>query len=203
MKIIDGKLKTISVNKNIKSNKIDHLITPSELTQHWFKKRIKTNLNFARLLYFGRFKKEKGIFSLIKLLKNQKFRFHLTIAGDNNYINKNFKNIKFIKEISNQKKIINLYDEHNIFILPSYTEGSPKVILESLARKKPVIIFNDIKHVKSGFKGIFICERNIINLKNTINHILKNYLKIQKEMNKNKLMTKKIFQRKLTDILNV
>ena len=87
--------------------------------------------------------------------------------------------------------------------MPSYTEGSPKVILESLARKKPVIIFNDIKHVKSGFKGIFICERNTINLKNTINHILKNNSKIQKEMNKNKLMTKKIFQRKLTNILNV
>ena len=33
--------------------------------------------------------------------------------------------------------------------------------------------------------------------------ILKNYSKIQKEMNKNKLMTKKIFQRKLTNILNV
>tara|TARA_A100001011_G_scaffold95426_1_gene100313 strand:+ start:801 stop:1799 length:999 start_codon:yes stop_codon:yes gene_type:complete len=203
MKIIDGKLKTISVNKNIKSNNIDYLITPSELTRNWFKKKNKTNLNFARLLYFGRFKKEKGIFSLIRLLKNQKFRFRLTIAGDNNYINQNFKNIKFVKEISNQNKIINLYDEHNIFILPSYTEGSPKVILESLARKKPVIIFNDIKHVKSGFKGIFICERNTINLKNTINHILKNYSKIQKEMNKNKLMTKKIFQRKLTNILNV
>ena len=44
------------------------------------------------------------------------------------------KNIEFINELSNQK-IINLYDNHNIFILPSYTEGSPKVILESLARK--------------------------------------------------------------------
>ena len=203
MKIIDRKLKTISVNKNIKSNKIDHLITPSELTQNWFKKRTKTNLNFARLLYFGRFKKEKGVFSLIRLLKNKKFKFHLTIAGDNNYKNQNFKNIKYIKEITNQKKIINLYDKHNIFILPSYTEGSPKVVLESLARKKPVIIFNDIKHVKADFKGIFICERNIINLKNTIYHILKNYSKIQKEMNKNRLTTKKIFQRKLTNILDV
>ena len=115
---------------------------------------------------------------------------------------KKTKNINFIKELSNQRKIINLYDNHNIFILPSYTEGSPKVILESLARKKPIIIFEDIKHVKSNFKGIFISKRDPINLKKTIYHILKNYSKIQKEMTKNMLTTKKDFQKKLINIVD-
>ena len=158
-------------------------------------------INFPRLLYFGRFKKEKGIFSLINLLNNQKFKYQLTIAGDKNYPSLNNKNIKFINEFSKQKEIINLYDNHNIFILPSYTEGAPKVVLESLARKKPVIVFKDIKHVKNNFKGIFVCERNIINLKNLFRHILSNYSKIQKNMNKNILITKNEFQKKLLDIL--
>ena len=201
MKILGKKIKIISVSKNITSPKIDYLITPSELNKFWFKKKKNLKINFPRLLYFGRFKKEKGIFSLINLLNNQKFKYQLTIAGDKNYPSLNNKNIKFINEFSKQKEIINLYDNHNIFILPSYTEGAPKVILESLARKKPVIVFKDIKHVKNNFKGIFVCERNIINLKNLFRHILSNYSKIQKNMNKNILITKNEFQKKLLDIL--
>jgi glycosyltransferase involved in cell wall biosynthesis len=202
MKIVEGNLKIISVNKNIKTKKIHYLITPSELNDDWFKKEIKLKLDFPKLLYFGRFKKEKGVFSLIRLLEDEKFKFNLTIAGDNEKIKKKTKNIKIVRELSNQKKIINLYNKHNIFILPSYTEGSPKVVLESLARKRPVIIFDEIKHVKSNFKGIFISKRNIKDLKKTIKYILKNYPKIQKQMSQNILETKKNFQKKLIDILH-
>ena len=202
MKIVEKNLKVISVNKNIKTTKINYLITPSELDRKWFQKIKFTTPDFPRLLYFGRFKKEKGVYSLIELLRNLKFKFKLTIAGNEDNLSKKNKNINFIKELSNQRKIINLYDNHNIFILPSYTEGSPKVILESLARKKPIIIFEDIKHVKSNFKGIFISKRDPINLKKTIYHILKNYSKIQKEMTKNMLTTKKDFQKKLINIVD-
>ena len=202
MKIVEKNLKVISVNKYIKTNKRNYLITPSELDQKWFKKIKLTKLDFPRLLYLGRFKKEKGVYSLIELFQNSKFKFKLTIAGGEDNLLKKAKNINFIKELSNQRKIINLYDNHNIFILPSFTEGSPKVILESLVRKKPIIVFEDIKHVKSNFKGIFISKRDPINLKRTINRILKNYSKIQKEMNKNMLTTKKDFQKKLINIVD-
>ena len=37
-----------------------------------------------------------------------------------------------------------MYDAHNIFILPSFTEAHPKVVDESLARMRPVIIFEDV-----------------------------------------------------------
>ena len=201
IKSIKKSFKIISVNKNIKAPRTDYVIYPSELDENWFKKKKITKINFPRLLYLGRFRKDKGVFSLIELFKKIKIKFLLTIAGDKNYPNLNFKNIKFLNELSNQKKIINLYDNHDIFILPSYTEGSPKVILESLARRKPIIIFKDIMHVKNKFRGIFICERNSINLKNKIENIIKNYLKIQKEMNKNKLITKKNFQKKFTNVL--
>ena len=131
-----------------------------------------------------------------------KYKFRLTIAGDKNHPSIKFKNIKFLKEISNKKKILSLYDNHDIFILPSFTEGSPKVILESLARKKPIIIFNEIRHVKKNFKGIFMTKRNTNNLKNIIIHIVKNYSKIQNDIEENILITKKNFQNKFVDILN-
>ncbi len=202
MKLIDKNLKIISVSKNITAPKIDHLVNPSELDKNWFKKKRKLNINFPIFLYFGRFKKEKGIYNLINLLKDKKFKYQLTVAGDSDYFNSESPKIRYIKEISEQKKIINLYDYHNIFILPSYTEGAPKVILESLARKIPVIVFREIKHVKKDFEGIFICRRNIKSLENTARHILKNYVKIQKKMNKNTLITKQNFQNKFIKILN-
>ena len=99
-------------------------------------------------------------------------------------LNQEFINI--IKK-SNHDSLINIYDNHNIFILPSYTEGHPMVLLEALARRRPVIIFDEIKHVIGDKKGIFVSRRNFVSLLGLLNNIKKNYKKIQKEMRKNKL----------------
>ena len=50
--------------------------------------------------------------------------------------------------------------DHNIFILPSYTEGHPQVLDESLSRLRPVIIFPEISHVKEREKE-FLLQREI------------------------------------------
>ena len=198
--IVD-KLEIISVSKNITKIKVKKYLFPSELDNNWFKHRKKINIKIPLLLYLGRFRKEKGIYSLIKIAKNFEFKFKLTMVGDTKNISFN-ENIKLLNEISNKKKLIDLYDNHNIFILPSYTEGSPKVILESLARLRPVIVFKDIKHVKFNFRGVYVCERNVKSLKNIIKYILKNYKEIQIDMKKNNLKTKKSSQNNLLKILN-
>ena len=56
------------------------------------------------------------------------------------------------------------------------------VLLEALARRRPVIIFDDIKHVIGEKKGIFVSRRNFISLFGVLNNIKKNYKKIQKDM---------------------
>ena len=43
---------------------------------------------------------------------------------------------------------------------PLILRAFQKVISESLARLKPIIIFDDIKYVINGRKGIFICKRD-------------------------------------------
>jgi len=102
-------------------------------------------------------------------------------------------NIKILPTQSNKIKLINNYDEHNIFVLPSYTEGHPMVLLEALARRRPVVIFDEIKHVIGDKKGIFVSRRNFLSFLGTLNNIKKNYKKIQKDMKKNKLPTNKEF----------
>ena len=91
------------------------------------------------------------------------------------YLNQN---IKILDYISNVDELIKIYDTHNIFILPSYTEAHPKVIDEALSRLLPVIIFEDIKHVVGDRKGIFVCKRNVNNFIQMAEFIFKNYFPI-------------------------
>ena len=110
-------------------------------------------------------------------------------------------NIQFVKIVNDQDKLINLYDEHKMFILPSFTEGQPMALLESLSRLRPVIIFNEIDHVIQSRAGIFISNRNHEGLKKTIRHIDENYENIQELMKKNKLPTFDNFIDNLSEII--
>ena len=170
------------------------IISPSQLDSTWLRQPKNTEVRNFKLLYVGRFKVEKGIFSLIDLIKNKK-DISLTIVGAEKEVsyNLNQSNVKIFQQQSNKLKLIKYYDDNNIFILPSFTEGHPMVLLEALARRRPVIIFEDIRHVIGDKKGIFVTKRNFVNLLGTLNHIKKNYKKIQNEMRKNKLPTNKEF----------
>tara|TARA_B100000989_G_C19501236_1_gene454387 strand:- start:588 stop:1589 length:1002 start_codon:yes stop_codon:yes gene_type:complete len=197
------KLKPIVVTNQI-SNLKDYdydKINPSEITNQWKKNLKKPNLKKANLLYIGRIRREKGVYSLLKLITNFSINYKLSIVGQKKKKFFTDKNIKFYSETSKVKKIISFYDKNNIFILPSYTEGYPKVILESLSRLRPVIVFNEISHVKKNLKGIFITQRNANDLQKTIKYILKNYTKIQSQIRKNKILSKKKFQSDLVKLI--
>ena len=200
-KVVTSTLKIISVSKNLTGLKNNYsLVTPSEIDKKWFVNRVNPNLYKPKLLYLGRYKKEKGVFSLINIINSLSTDLKLNIVGTKQKIISTNKKIKFSKELSSIRSIISCYDECNIFVLPSYTEGSPKVILESLARHRPVIVFEDIKHVKKNFKGVFVCKRNNKDFLNNINFILNNYSQINKKIKKEKIFTKKDFQKQLSKI---
>ena len=184
----------ISCRDYILRGKEGKIISPSQLDSTWLRQPKNTEVRNFKLLYVGRFKVEKGIFSLIDLIKNKK-DISLNIVGIEKGVsyNLNQSNVKIFQQQSNKIKLIKYYDDNNIFILPSFTEGHPMVLFEALARRRPVIIFEDIKHVVGGKKGIFVSKRNFVNLLGTLNHIKKNYKKIQNEMRKNKLPTNKEF----------
>ena len=54
----------------------------------------------------------------------------------------------------------------------------------SLARKRPIIIFEEISYVKQGKFGVFISKRDEKSLGKLIKNIIKNYSDIQLEMEK-------------------
>ena len=67
------------------------------------------------------------------------------------------------------------------------------VLLESLARLRPVIVFDEINHVAKNKKGVFVSSRNADSFFKKIDYIMNNYDKIQSEMKKNILPENKQF----------
>ena len=193
----------ISCRDYILRGKKGKLISPSQLDSVWLRQPKNTEVKNFKLLYVGRVRVEKGIFALSELIRNKR-DIALTIIGaekgSSNKINQS--NIKIFPTQSNKTKLIKHYDDHNIFVLPSFTEGHPMVLLEALARRRPVVIFDEIKHVIGDKKGIFVTKRNFLSFLGTLNNIKKNYKKIQTDMKKNKLPTNKEFIDKFIKIID-
>ena len=184
----------ISCRNYILKGRKGKIVYPSQLDSVWLRRPKNPEIKNFKLLYVGRIRVEKGIFALVNLIKNKR-DISLTIVGaeKNSSYKINQSNVNINLTQSNKARLIKYYDDHNIFILPSFTEGHPMVLLEALARRRPVIIFEDIEHVIGNKKGIFVAKRNFLNFFGTLNHIKKNYKKIQKEMMKNKLPSNKEF----------
>ncbi len=193
----------ISCRDYILHGKKGKLINPSQLDSVWLRQPKNIEIRNFKLLYVGRVRVEKGIFALSELIRNKR-DISLTIIGaekgSSNKINQS--NIKILPTQSNKTKLIKHYDDHNIFVLPSFTEGHPMVLLEALARRRPVVIFDEIKHVIGDKKGIFVTKRNFLSFLGTLNNIKKNYKKIQKDMKKNKLPTNKEFIEKFIKLID-
>jgi glycosyltransferase involved in cell wall biosynthesis len=193
----------ISCNRQLFKKK-SHILYPSELSINW-QKKIKKNIfknNIIKILYVGRFKIEKGVYSLLDILNKLPNYIKLVLVGTGDLLK--FKNdrVEIIDFVKNEKKLISMYDSTNIFILPSYTEGHPKVIDEALSRMRPVIVFNDIKHVIQNRHGIFSVRRSSRQLLQTINYIKDNNKLISKQLILNKLPQKKEFLRQLYKIIS-
>jgi glycosyltransferase involved in cell wall biosynthesis len=199
--LVTAKAKIIVCHEKLARKKESYLVYPSQVDNSWLENHREPNLDKPRLLYIGRLKIEKGIFSLLNIFQNLEDNIELSIVGHSSDPKKVNKRIHYISYVNDINHLINIYDEHNIFILPSYTEAHPQVLYESLARLRPVIIFDEIKHVVKNQEGIFISERNEKALLNTIKFIMNNYKKIQTSIRKNKLPTKQKFIQQIVDIL--
>ena len=201
-KIVTFESNIITCQKKLFTKRKSDIVFPSELNSLWLENIKNPPLDKPRLLYVGRAKVEKGTFSLLKIFDKITIDCHLSIVGkiENEHLNNN--KVNYIGHGYDASELIKIYDNHNISILPSFTEAHPKVIDESLARTRPVIIFEEIKHIIQNRKGIFVSKRNVKSLLETIEFIMKNYISIQESMKENKLPTKKEFISQMNKILS-
>jgi len=193
----------IACEKSLLRNNNGEIVYPSEIDTRWFANRSTPNLESPNILYVGRMRTEKGIFSLINIIKSINEKLFLTIATSENYNFNNTENINLVTVEDSIDNLIKVYDECNITILPSFTESYPKVVDESLSRLRPVIIFDEISHILNNRSGIFVCKRSSQELLTLINKIILNYDSICKKILNNNFSTKENFFKKFSTILNI
>ena len=96
-----------------------------------------------KVLFVGRVEVNKGINELLaslNLIKDS--NIELTIVGDGTYMDQTKElvnnlnlhdSVTFLGYKTFGEELLNIYREHDILVLPSYSEGLPQVILEAMA----------------------------------------------------------------------
>ena len=200
----------MTINEKINQKNKFYLIDSSFLDEKWFVNFKKPKIDKIRFLYVARINPVKGLNEFLKMFKKIKFDSEFSIIGKTNNLQhqnefksliEKIKNVKFSGYIDNRQDLIDIFDNHNILILPSYTEGQPSVVDESLARRRPVIIFEDIAHIVKGRKGVFVSKRDLSSLIETAKFILKNYSKIQNDIEQNKFTQEKDMFKQISEII--
>ena len=200
--VVTSNSKVIVCHERLFTKKKYHLIFPSRLDNLWLQNHKKASLDKIRLLYVGRNNPEKGIENFLKMFNQLKIDIQFSIVSEKKKLNINNKNINFLGYGFNSGSLINIYDDSNILILPSFTESYSQVIDESLSRRRPVIIFEEIEYIVGNRVGIFITKRNLNSLSETMEFIIKNYISIQESIDKNNLPTKEKFILQMNNILS-
>ena len=171
-------------------------IIPNGIDEFWFQnkallkeKKIDKKIKF---IYAGRIDKNKNIPTTQKALqklKDEGYKVSLTIVGkiiDQKEFEKISKN-KFTTYIPTQpkEKLIELYREHDIFIMPSFTESFGLVYAEAMSQGLPVIYSKGQGfdgQFEEGQVGFSVEASSVKDIVEKIKKEIKNYDKIQKNL---------------------
>jgi len=145
--------------------------------------------DLIKLLYVGNIEKEKGLDALLEALnylQAKEINFILEIVGEGPYrsfLEKKIKKldlqdkVKFSGAIMFGNELFQKYKSADIFVLPSLSEGIPKVLFEAMAFGLPIVatkvggIPDVIKHLENGY---LVKPGNSIQLAEAINVLIKN-----------------------------
>jgi glycosyltransferase involved in cell wall biosynthesis len=170
------------VSRFLPKTKIFHLPNSVDTNQFLPSKRLYTN-GLINILYVGRLSPGKNLFTLLDAVKVlDRNDIKITVIGDGELrealqtyaINNNII-VDFLGVIPNQE-LPNFYSYANIFVLPSLTEGNPKVLLEAMSCGLPCIGSNvpgiqDL--IKDGETGL-LCNPTAEDLAAKIDQLISN-----------------------------
>jgi glycosyltransferase involved in cell wall biosynthesis len=147
---------------------------------------VPSNGDLISFLFLGLVCKEKGIFDLVDVIARNKDKYRsrmkLLIGGNGEVKrlqdlikeNKIEDIVDFLGWITSEKKA-NVLNDSNIYILPSYHEGLPISILESMSYGKPVIstkVGGIPEIVRDKENGILIEPGNLAQIEKALDYFL-------------------------------
>lgn len=169
------------------TNSMNIVVTGNGVDENFFTtKDYKSNDIQKNILFVGRIDREKGLFDLIECAKyifNIRSDIHFNLAGNGRDLKKLLRKIKkakiqdkfiFLGQVE-KKHLVKIYQNASIFVLPSYHEGLPGVILEAMSCGLPIIA-TDVRGnrdiIFQGENGIIVPPRDPKKLAEAITKLL-------------------------------
>lgn len=184
----------LAILKKFVKNKEKITIIPNGADEILYKKAAKNNFKKKYkirenkiVLFFGRLNPTKGpeklALAAVEISKKRNDIAFLWVGPDEGRLEevkqliKGHKNMHYILPIRDKKKIAEMYQASDVYVLPSYREGLPLTLIESFASKLPVVAspVNGVPYeMKEGKNGFFADYGNIEKLKENILKLLDN-----------------------------
>jgi len=165
-------------------NGVDEILF-KKIKNNKFKKE--NNIKGKMVLFFGRFNPTKGPDKLVEAFKEilkERNDVTLVMVGPDEGIKEKIKEMTkgydkiIIKDpIRDKKKVAEMYQAADIYILPSYREGLPLTLFEAMASELPIVAspVNGVPfEMKEPDNGYFVSYGDIKGLKDNILEILDN-----------------------------
>lgn len=178
--------KLIMIGCDEKKIKVHHM--GIDIKRHKYEVKAINNIEVIKLLTVGRLIKKKGheyfLHALVDVINKHK-NIEYKIAGDGplrtyleDMVNRLgiSNNVIFTGPVS-QEKVIGLYSESHIFVLPSISEGLPVVLMEAHANGMPVVAteISGIPEITiDGESGFLVPAANEIMLKEKVLILINN-----------------------------
>ncbi len=163
-------------------NGVDNIFF-NKIKNNKFKKSL--NIKGKLVLFFGRLNITKGpdkfVLAAKEILKERKDVYFVLVGPDEGMKDKlkkliDNKNILLLNPIYDRKKIAEMYQAADVFVLPSFREGLPLTLFEAMASGTPIIAspVNGVPYEMNENNGIFVNYGDIKGLKQAILKILTN-----------------------------
>lgn len=162
--------------------------------------KIDIERKFNKILFVGHNVREKGIFELVEACSTIE-NITLDIYGPqdalihsslNQWINKNgFKGQINFKGLQPQVNIYKAMRGAGLFVLPTYTEGFPYVIVEAMASGCPIITtpvgaIKEMLTYKGNVQGMLVDPKDSTSLREKVMYCLNNYNEVEEMAKKAK-----------------
>ncbi len=176
--------------KKFKVNEEKIVYIPNGIPEEFFIQKPVKEEN--KVLFLGRISPIKNLEILISAAKKlPKIKFSIVGSAEKEYLEKLQidlpKNVEIKKPIYNLKEKIKLIDEHKIFVLPSFREAMPQVLIEAMSRGKVVISSNTDggkEIIQDGINGFLFDIGNVEQLAEIIKKNIRGKEKIKQNAKK-------------------
>ena len=170
--------------------KKSHII-PNGIDDFWFEnapKRVNEIGNTVKLIYAGRIDRNKNIPTTQRaaaILRERGYNVTLTVVGrvEQKQVYETIKNDAYTVCLPARQKeaLAELYREHNIFVMPSFTESFGLVYAEAMSQGLPVIYSKGQgfdNQFKEGAVGYHVCSHDAYDVADGVEKVIKNFADI-------------------------